>query len=94
MRVTENVRPPEPISMPRPQYPAAAKAANVEGTVVVKYVVSDAGVVTSAEVEKGPSELHGVCLSAVRSWRFKPAENEGRPVSVVRRATFPFRIRT
>src|SRR5688500_3715992 len=37
IRVTENVTPPVSLSQPAPAYPAAAKAAGIEGTVIVKY---------------------------------------------------------
>lgn len=94
IRVTENVTPPQPISMPSPPYPESAKAAGVEGTVVVKYVVDESGAVTSVEALKGPPELASVCVATVRSWRFKPAVSDGHPVSVIRQARFPFRIRT
>ncbi len=94
MRVDENVTPPEPISMPAPPYPEAARQAGIEGTVVVRYVVSASGDVTSAEVVRGPAELGAACVSVVRAWKFKPAIFDGHPVSVSRQAKFPFRIKT
>lgn len=43
---------------------------------------------------KGPPELTGACVAAVSGWKFKPARSNGAPVSVVRQARFPFRIKT
>jgi protein TonB len=94
IRVTESVTPPTPVSQSAPGYPAEAKAAGIEGTVIIKYVVSERGDVTSAELVRGPAELAPACLTAVKGWRFQPALLEGRPVAVYRMARFPFRIRT
>lgn len=93
-RLTENDVAPVAVSMGAPQYPAAAKAAGVEGTVVVKYVVTETGAVTGVQVVRGPSELHAACIAAVQSWRFKPALRDGVPIAVSRVARFPFRIKT
>jgi periplasmic protein TonB len=94
MQVTENVTPPSPISNPQPAYPADAKAAGIEGTVVVKYVVTETGAVTNIQIVRGPPELHAAVLAAMRTWRFRPATLDGQPVSVSRVIRFPFRIRT
>jgi protein TonB len=94
MRVTEDVTPPAPLSQTQPELPASAKAAGIDGVVTVKYVVSETGMVTEAKVLRGPPELHAVCLAAVKSWRFKPALLDGKPVAVVRMYRFRFRIKT
>lgn len=94
-RVLEDDTPPVAISQPKPEYPASAKAAGLEGVVIVKYVISESGVVTDAKALKGPPELAGVCLAAVRSWRFKPAlDFQGRPKAVTKIARFPFKLKT
>lgn len=94
MRVTENVTPPTKVSGGIPSYPAEARSQGIEGVVIVKYIVNEAGVVSNAKVVKGPSIFHAACLSAVRGWRFRPAMFEGNPVPVVRIARFPFKLRT
>ncbi len=94
IRVTEEVTPPKAISMQAPSYPAEAKAAGVEGLVVIQYVVTESGEVRDVQVVRGPPELVAVCVSAVKSWRFTPAMKEGLPVAVHRIARFPFRIKT
>ncbi len=80
--------------MSRPGYPPDAKAQGIEGTVIIKYVVTVSGAVSNVRVIRGPAALRAVCVAAVRSWRFKPAQLDGRPVSVSRIARFPFRIKT
>jgi protein TonB len=94
--VSEGMTPPEPIvKLVKPEYPADAKAAGLEGTVVIRYVVSEQGDVTEVRAMKGPPELHAVCVAAVKAMRFKPAlDADGKPVMVVRYMKFPFKLRT
>ena len=94
VRVTEDVTPPVPIAQSMPSYPSGAKAAGVEGTVVVKYVVTASGAVASVRAVRGPAELRATCEAVVRGWRFAPAILDGQPVAVSRIAQFPFRIKT
>jgi protein TonB len=94
--VSEGMTPPEAIvKLVKPEYPADAKAAGLEGTVVIRYVVSEQGDVTEVRAMKGPPELHAVCVAAVKAMRFKPAlDADGKPVMVVRYMKFPFKLRT
>ena len=91
-----NATPPEPIvKLVKPEYPADAKAAGLEGTVVVRYVVTEQGDVTDVRALKGPPELFSVCVAAVKAMRFKPAlDGDGKPLMVVRYMKFPFRLKT
>ncbi len=93
IRVSENVTPPQ-CSIPTPSYPSSAKAAGIEGTVIVKYVVSESGAVSNVNVVRGPPQLHAAAMSAFQGVRCRPASLDGAPVSVFRIARFPFRIRT
>jgi len=94
-RVLEDDTPPEPLSQNKPEYPFSAKAAGIEGVVVVKYTVSESGAVTDAKVLKGPPELTAACLAAVKTWRFKPARDvTGKVKAVTRIARFPFKLKT
>ena len=94
--VSEGMTPPEAIvKLVKPEYPADAKAAGLEGTVVVRYVVNEQGEVTDVRAMKGPTELYAVCVAAVKAMRFKPAlDADGKPVMVVRYMKFPFKLRT
>jgi len=94
--VSEDDTPPEPIGAAvSPDYPADVKAAGIEGSVLVRYVVSETGEVKEVKAVKGPPELFAVCVAAVKALRFKPAHDaQGTPISVVRYKTFRFRITT
>jgi protein TonB len=93
IRLTEDMAKPVQTVMKTPDYPAAAKAAGIEGVVIVKYIIAEDGSVRDAKVLKGPPELADTCLAAVRTWRFQPVIVDGAAVAVVRVARFPFRIR-
>jgi protein TonB len=93
IRLTEDMPKPVQTVMKTPEYPSAAKAAGIEGVVIVKYVIGEDGSVRDAKVLKGPPELADACLAAVRTWRFQPIIVDGSPVAVVRVARFPFHIR-
>lgn len=94
--VGETDTPPEIIgAAPIPEMPAEAKAAGIEGTVIVKFVVTESGAVTDVRVLKGPPELHAVCIAAVKAMRFKPGHSEdGVARAFTRIKKFKFQLRT
>jgi protein TonB len=95
VRLTEDDTPPRAIVQTSPTYPAEAKAAGIEGTVIVDYVVTEKGEVTNVKAVKGPPELFDVCVAAVKSWKFMAAlTKDGKAIAASRRARFPFRIKT
>lgn len=65
-----------------PTYPAIAKAARAQGTVVVQILVDEEGYIISASAVSGHPLLQQSAVSAVRQWRFTPTLLEGRPVKV------------
>jgi len=65
-----------------PQYPAIAKAARIQGTVVLQATISKAGTIENLRVVSGPAMLQQAALDAVRSWRYKPYLLNGDPVEV------------
>lgn len=72
---------------------AAAKAAGVEGTVIVKYTVTETGAVTNVAVVSGPPELHALAVAAAQRTTCEPArlKADGSAISISRRV--PFRVR-
>jgi protein TonB len=65
-----------------PQYPAIAKAARIQGIVVLQATISIAGTMQNLRVISGPLMLQQAALDAVRSWRYKPYLLNGEPVEV------------
>jgi protein TonB len=95
LRVTEDMTPPKALSNPAPSYPPEAKAAGIEGTVVIRYVVTETGDVTDVKAVKGPPELQEVCVAMVKTWKFSPAlDKDGKPVRYPRVTRIPFKIKT
>lgn len=62
-------------------YPPSAKAAGIEGHVVVAYDVTVEGRVVNAVVAEAepPGVFNEAALAAVRSWRFRPQLLRGEP---------------
>jgi protein TonB len=66
----------------QPIYPAIAKAARIQGTVVIEAVISKQGLVTQAQVVSGQPMLARAALQAVRRARYQPYQLNGQPVEV------------
>lgn len=67
-----------------PSYPEAARAAGIEGRVILKIVISEAGEVTNVQVMRGDPMLAQAAVEVVKSWKFSPATLEGKPIAVFR----------
>ena len=84
--------PPQFLLRYKPPYPEAARAQRLEGTVLLLVVIDAGGRVTSANVLSscGHPLLDRAALDSVRSWRFDPALQDGRPVAA--RVELPVRF--
>jgi protein TonB len=65
-----------------PTYPPDARAAYIQGTVVLRAEISKTGDITDLELVDGPLELAGSAVEAVRQWKYKPYLLMGQPVIV------------
>jgi protein TonB len=65
-----------------PQYPAIAKAAHIQGIVVLQATISKSGSIQNLRGISGPPTLQRAAMDAVRSWRYKPYLLNGEPVEV------------
>jgi protein TonB len=94
-RMTADTIPPKQLSGGGPAvFPAAAKAAGIEGTVVVKYVVSVEGNPTDVTAVRGPEALRAACEATVKDAKFTPAMRDGKPVAVSRIKRCIFKLNT
>ena len=75
-----------------PTYPAIAKAARVEGTVVLTAVIGKDGRIRGLEVVSGPEMLRRAALDAVQAARYTPFALNGAPTEVVTTVSVVFRI--
>jgi len=74
--------PPKPITRGAPVYPYYLRRAGIPGEVRVDFVINVEGRVTEAfAVKSDHPDFEEAALAAIRSWRFLPAEKDGRPVA-------------
>jgi len=66
----------------QPVYPAIARAARVEGTVVLAAVINRDGTIQNLHVISGHPMLVPAALDAVKQWRYRPYLLSGQPVEV------------
>jgi TonB family protein len=77
------VTPPWRISGEAARYPESARRLGIEGTVAVALTVSEEGeVLDTRVVESAGDVLDQALLTAVRTWRYEPAESNGVKVRV------------
>jgi len=75
-----------------PAYPYAAKAAHVQGPVVLAAIISKAGVIEDLHAVTGHPLLVGAAVEAVRQWRYRPYILNGEPVEVETQITVNFTL--
>ena len=76
----------------RPMYPVIARAAGVQGTVVVSAVISRTGAIESLRVLSGPPMLQSAALEAIRAAHYQPYRLNGEPTEVETTITVNFRM--
>ena len=65
-----------------PTYPPIARAARIEGTVVLQAAISKGGTIEDLRVISGPAMLQPAAVEAVKTWRYRPYLLNGQPVEV------------
>jgi protein TonB len=70
------------ISRPDPVYPPIAKAAHVQGVVILHAIISKQGTIENLQVVSGPPMLTTSAMDAVHRWRYKPYLLNGEPTEV------------
>ena len=79
----ESVKPPKRTRFIKPEYPESARAARVEGKVIVEIVVNRQGLVSDIRLLKWADEEFVVsAFRSISQWRYTPASRSGRPVKV------------
>jgi periplasmic protein TonB len=80
------------ISQPKPQYPPMARAAHIEGAVVLSAVIARDGSIERLHVVSGHPWLAQAALDAVRQWRYRPYILNGASVEMETQITVVFRM--
>jgi protein TonB len=77
-------------SLPKPAYPAAARAVQASGSVSVQVLISETGSVISASAVSGHPLLRAAAVAAARGARFSPTLLSGQAVKVSGVITYNF----
>ena len=82
---------PVPVRTDAPEYPHELKADRVSGLVMVKCTIDEQGNVADTEIAKSSNEkFDRFATEAIKKWKFKPARQDGAPVSV--QVTIPIKF--
>jgi TonB family protein len=83
-RIGKDISPPRMVFAPQPQYSDLAKHTSLQGVVTLGVIVDDQGVPRNVHILSPlGAGLDEQAVAAIRTWRFKPAEQEGHgPVAV------------
>jgi protein TonB len=86
-------RPPEILTVVKPDYPPAARRLRVGGTVILSVLVTEEGKVADVRVIRGAGGNTGLTQAAeaaVRRWTFRPATRGGKAVRAWFTVPIPF----
>lgn len=76
----------------RPDYPPLARAARIEGEVVLFAIISKQGMIENLRVLRGHPMLVAAAIEAVRQWRYRPYILNGEPIEVETEITVNFTL--
>jgi protein TonB len=74
-----------------PAYPYVAKQLRLAGDVEVDVVIGEEGSVEDAKVIKGNAVFTATTVDAVKKWKFKPIEVDGKASRVLTTLTFSYK---
>jgi TonB family protein len=94
IRVGGNVQATKLVNRAKPVYPPGAEAAGIEGTVMLRAVISTGGDLLGLSVmnQSVDGELAAAAMDAVKQWHYQPTLLNGAPVEVVTTIAVTFRL--
>lgn len=78
-----------------PKYPSQAFSMGVSGTVTLNVLISETGDILRTEIQKGIKGGYGfekAAETAVRQWKYRPAQKDGVPVRVWKSIDINFKL--
>ena len=93
VRISQGVAQGLLIARVQPTYPPDAREARIQGTVILKAVISKVGDVESLELISGHPMLAPAAEEAVKHWKYRPYMLNGNAVSVETQITVNFALR-
>jgi TonB family protein len=82
VRVADTIMAAQVITKDPPVYPPLAHQARIQGTVVLKVVISKTGDVVNVQLVSGHPMLAPSAIEAVKQWKYKPFLVNGEPFEV------------
>jgi periplasmic protein TonB len=82
VRVSQGVSQGLLIRKVNPTYPPLARQARIQGTVILRAVISKDGSIENLQLVSGHPMLAPAAIEAVKQWRYKPYLLNGEPVEV------------
>jgi protein TonB len=92
VRAGVDIKRPAKVKDAVPIYPATARAARVEGIVIVEATIGPDGKVQDARILRSIRWLDDAALDAVRQWEYTPTLLNGTPIAIVMTVTVNFRL--
>jgi protein TonB len=92
IRLHSGIKPPQRIGFVEPMYPQVARAARVQGVVILEATIGVDGSVSDARILRSIPLLDQAALAAVRQWRFVPTLLNGVPVPIIMTVTVNFSL--
>jgi protein TonB len=92
VRVGGAIKAPELVKRVNPVYPAVARAAKLQGIVIIEAIIAKDGSVRDAKVLRPAPMLDQAALDAVSQWKYTPTTLNGEPVEVVMTVTVNFTL--
>jgi TonB family protein len=97
IRVGGNVQAAKLLYAPKPIYPTNAESAGIDGTVLLRAVITIEGNVIGLSVLPSPLSssdpaLKEAAMDAARQWRYQPTLLNGKPVEVITTVSVNFRL--
>ena len=78
------------ISRVQPKYPLIARQIGLQGTVIVRAIISRDGNIERAVPVSGPPLLAPAAIEAVNQWKYRPYYLNGEPIEVETQITVNF----
>lgn len=93
VRAGGEIKAPALLHRVEPVYPPFARAADIEGMVILEAIVDEAGQVTDVKVLRSAGVLDRAAIEAVHQWRYEPLLLNGRPTRFLLTVVLTFSLK-
>jgi protein TonB len=92
VRVGGHVRQPKAIVQTRPEYPALAREAHIQGDVKIDAILDQQGNIIDMKIISGHPLLYQAALDALKKWKYEPTYLNDKPIAVEVIVTIRFQL--